>query len=100
MAAAAEKLPWKKRKDVAFWRGGHTNVQRLVLAGSKVIKGSGRADIQLMSWEDDQRGDAFNTKFASLAEHCRYRCIGLLQFRIQKFSPVHTLSPKVPRTFP
>ena len=75
MAAAAEKVPWKERKDVAFWRGGHTNVQRLVLAGSKVIKASGKADIQLMSWEDDQRGDAFNNKFVSLAEHCRYRCM-------------------------
>jgi len=73
MAAAADKVPWVERKDVAFWRGGFTNEQRRVLANGAIIKASGKADIQLISWEDDQQGDAFNSKFVSLAEHCRYR---------------------------
>ena len=80
MAVAAQKVPWEERKDVAFWRGGLTNEQRLVLAGSKVIRASGKADVQLMSWEDDQRGEAFNSKFVSLAEHCRYRCAALIRY--------------------
>jgi len=79
MAAAAEKVPWKQRKDVAFWRGGFTNEQRRVLANSAIIKASGKADIQLISWEDDQQGDAFNNKFVSLAEHCQYRYVLLLR---------------------
>ena len=60
MASAAEKEVWRKKKDVAFWRGGFTNEQRRVLADSKIIKASGKTDIKLISWEEDQRGDAFN----------------------------------------
>lgn len=73
MAAAAAKVPWRERRDLVFWRGGMTNGQRNVLANSGLVRASGKADISLISWEDDQASEQFNSKFVSLAEHCHYR---------------------------
>jgi hypothetical protein len=78
MAVAAEKVPWQERRDSVFWRGGPTNPQRGVLAGSALLRASDKADVQLLSWEDDRHSDAFNDKFVSLAEHCNYRLSPLL----------------------
>ena len=73
MSAAAERRPWSERKDVVFWRGGDTNVQRKIVAESSLVKDSGKADFLLLTWDKGSEDPEFKRSFVSLSDHCDFK---------------------------
>ena len=71
MLLAAQYSPFKDRKPRLFWRGGGTNMQRVIMDTSDLVKESNVTDVHLMHWGDGE--EVFKREFISLPEHCSHR---------------------------
>ena len=54
MLLAAQYSPFKDRKPRLFWRGGGTNMQRVIMDTSDLVKESNVTDVHLMHWGDGE----------------------------------------------